>query len=212
MVSNARSPDALADPRRSADAPRSPLRRPRARRRPCRVELPAPASDAGPRIVCADDPVDTREPHCSRRSDGGRDSGHSTRWIWTGANSFRNGGRVPGGREGLRALTYPHEQRIEVFVRRDDTTESLHRVLAHEFGHVIDVELNSSGRSRSMGSSTTTRRVGRWWPGESAPDFATGAGDFAEAFAVLETGVRSQSSVAGQPTCRRPRRIGRTDR
>jgi hypothetical protein len=104
------------------------------------------------------------------------------------------------GREGLRALTYPHEQRIEVFVRRDDTTESLHRVLAHEFGHVIDVELNSSGDRDRWAAQRHLAESVVWWPGESAPDFATGAGDFAEAFAVFETGVRSQSSVAGQPT------------
>jgi len=104
------------------------------------------------------------------------------------------------GREGLRALTYPHEQRIEVFVRRDDTTETLHRVLAHEFGHVIDVELNSSADRDRWAAQRQLAESVAWWPGESAPDFATGAGDFAEAFAVLETGVHSQSSVAGQPS------------
>lgn len=104
-----------------------------------------------------------------------------------------------GPRNGLRALTYPAEHRIEIFVRDSDTAASLHRVLAHELGHVIDVELNSPDdrdrwlAQRGLAGSTT------WWPNESAPDFATGAGDFAEAFAVWETGVQTQSTLAGQP-------------
>ena len=104
-----------------------------------------------------------------------------------------------GPRAGLRALTYPAEHRIEIFVRDSDTTGSLHRVLAHELGHVIDVERNSPDdrdrwlEQRGLAASTN------WWPNESAPDFATGAGDFAEAFAVWETGVQTQSTLAGQP-------------
>ena len=104
-----------------------------------------------------------------------------------------------GPRNGLRALTYPAEHRIEIFVRDSDTPASLHRVLAHELGHVIDVELNSPDdrdrwlAQRGLSGSTT------WWPNESAPDFSTGAGDFAEAFAVWETGVTTQSRLAGQP-------------
>lgn len=104
-----------------------------------------------------------------------------------------------GAREGLRALTFPGDRRIEVFVRPDDTAESIHRVLAHEIGHLVDVEVNSDDdrdrwrRRRGLGDSVS------WWPDESKPDFATGAGDFAEAFAVWETGVTSHSTVAGQP-------------
>ncbi len=103
-------------------------------------------------------------------------------------------------RAGIRGLTYPREQRIELFVRSDDTAETLFRVFAHELGHVVDVELNtSSDRDRWR----TQRGIGSdvpWWPSAEAPDFQTGAGDFAEAFAVLETGITSRSSVASQPT------------
>lgn len=105
-----------------------------------------------------------------------------------------------GPRNGIRALTYPGERRIEIFVRSSDTAATLHRVFAHELGHVIDVERNSDddrGRwleQRGLAGST------RWWPNAEAPDFATGAGDFAEAFAVWETGVTTRSTLAGQPT------------
>ena len=87
-----------------------------------------------------------------------------------------------------------------MFVRDTDTASTLHRVLAHEIGHVIDVEWNSEDdrarwlEQRGLPGST------RWWPNAEAPDFATGAGDFAEAFAVLETGITTRSTLAGQPT------------
>jgi len=104
------------------------------------------------------------------------------------------------GRSGIRALTYPREQRIEVFIRASDTPQSLHRVIAHELGHLVDVELDSAEhRDRWIEQRGIDADV-PWWPGESAPDFATGAGDFAEAFAVWETGVQSQSTVGGQPS------------
>lgn len=105
-----------------------------------------------------------------------------------------------GPRTGIRALTYPAEKRIEIFVRVDDTASSIHRVFAHELGHVIDVEFNSEDdrkrwrEQRGLPSSTD------WWPSAEAPDFATGAGDFAEAFAVLEAGVTTRSTVGRQPT------------
>lgn len=102
-------------------------------------------------------------------------------------------------RDGLRALTFPRLRRVEVYVRDQDTASSLHRVIAHELGHVVDVELNSPAEradwvlERGLGDDVD------WWPSASAPDFATGAGDFAEAFAVWEAGTQSQSTVAGQP-------------
>lgn len=102
-------------------------------------------------------------------------------------------------REGLRALTYPAERRIEVFVRTSDTPATLHRVFAHELGHLIDVELNDDGDRARWFDVRGIAQETPWWPSASAPDFDTGAGDFAEAFAVWETGVSSRSTVGGQP-------------
>lgn len=104
-----------------------------------------------------------------------------------------------GARDGLRALTFPSERRIEVFVRAGDTPSSIHRVLAHEIGHLVDVEVNSEDDRNRWRSQRGIGDSVSWWPDESKPDFATGAGDFAEAFAVWETGVTSHSTVAGQP-------------
>lgn len=102
-------------------------------------------------------------------------------------------------REGIRALTYPAERRVEVFVRPSDTAATLHRVFAHELGHLIDVELNDDAdRARWLDARGIDQET-PWWPSASAPDFDTGAGDFAEAFAVWETGVSSRSTVGDQP-------------
>ena len=105
-----------------------------------------------------------------------------------------------GPREGLRALTYPSEKKIEIFVRADDTAETLHRVFAHELGHVFDVELNDDADRARWAAQRDLPASAPWWPSAAAPDFATGAGDFAEAFAVWETGVMTRSSIGDQPT------------
>ena len=104
-----------------------------------------------------------------------------------------------GAREGLRALTYPAERRIEIFIRPTDTADTLHRVFAHELGHVIDVEMNSDRDRDRWLDQRTIPRATPWWPIAESPDFATGAGDFAEAFAVWETGVSTRSTIGDQP-------------
>ena len=105
-----------------------------------------------------------------------------------------------GERAGIRGLTYPGEKRVEIFIRADDTAASIHRVLAHEVGHVIDVELNSNDDRRRWAEQRGLSDDAPWWPSAESPDFATGAGDFAEAFAVLEAGIQSRSTVGSQPT------------
>lgn len=107
-----------------------------------------------------------------------------------------------GERAGIRALTFPGEQRVVVYVRSDDTPDSLHRVFAHELGHVIDVERNSNSEREQWREQRGIAGNVPWWPSAEAPDFATGAGDFAETFAVLETGITTRSTVASQPTTR----------
>lgn len=114
--------------------------------------------------------------------------------------------RLPGwtivfgsSRAGLRGLTFPDSKRIEIYVRSTDTPESLARVLAHELGHAVDLQLNDvADRQRWMQARGI--EGARWWPDPSTADFDTGAGDFAEAFAVWQAGVATQSRLAGPPT------------
>jgi hypothetical protein len=102
-------------------------------------------------------------------------------------------------RPGLRGLTVVDDRRIEIFVRDTDTPQSLARVIAHELGHAVDVELNSpSDRDRWRAARGVGPKVS-WWPANGQSDFETLAGDFAEAMATLLTGAVSQSRVAPAP-------------
>lgn len=105
-----------------------------------------------------------------------------------------------GERSGIRALTYPHDRLVEIFVRDSDTPQTLHRVFAHELGHVVDVVLNNDADRQRWAEQRNLPEGTPWWPSAEAPDFHTGAGDFAEAFAVMESGVVSRSTVGSQPT------------
>jgi len=98
-------------------------------------------------------------------------------------------------RSGLRGLTYPDTKLIEIYVRPTDSPESLARVLAHELGHAVDVELNSSADRQRWRDARGIGPATQWWPDPSTSDFNTGAGDFAEVFAVWLTGVASLSRV-----------------
>ncbi len=115
--------------------------------------------------------------------------------------------RLPGwtitfgaGRSGVFGYTYVDEQRIEIFVRDDMSEGLLAHVVAHELGHAVDLSLNG-GDDRDAWASA--RGIGgvQWWPGSGVTDFATGAGDFAEAFAVWQVGPSNyRGRAAGAPT------------
>jgi hypothetical protein len=115
--------------------------------------------------------------------------------------------RLPGwelrfleGRRGVRGLTYSQQRLIEIFVRPGDSPAGLAHVVAHELGHAVDLTLLSPlerdlwRQGRGQGPGTV------WFP--SAPgqsDFATGAGDFAEAFAWLHGPGGQWSGELGPP-------------
>ena len=103
-------------------------------------------------------------------------------------------------REGLRGLTLPDSRRIEIYVRDADTPETLARVLAHELGHAVDVTRNDARDRQAWRTARGAAASVPWWPNDSAADFATLAGDFAEAFATWQTGAASESTAAGPLT------------
>ena len=101
------------------------------------------------------------------------------------------------GRDGVRALTFPRDRRIEVYVRETDTPEALVRVLAHELGHAVDVADNDADdRARWRAARGAGPEV-PWWPDGTTYDFDTLAGDFAEAYATWLVGSESVSRVGG---------------
>ncbi len=87
------------------------------------------------------------------------------------------------GESEIAGYTWSHEQRIQIFVRDNSTVDSLYRVLAHEFGHAVDVSLNSGDERRQWLTQRGQPNL-QWWPDSGKADFQTGAGDFAEVFAV----------------------------
>ncbi len=92
----------------------------------------------------------------------------------------------PRGRAS--GYTWSAEQRIEVFVKDSDTSARVARVLAHELGHAIDVTLNRPDDRREWLAERELGADTPWWPGSGLPDFESGAGDFAEVFAVTQVG------------------------
>ena len=99
----------------------------------------------------------------------------------------------------FRGLTYPYEKSIDMFVRDNDTPQSLAGILAHELAHAIDVEHFDDG-DRNDWRDARGIDDAPWWPEAFARDFETGAGDFAEAFAYWAVGDESSSELGANPT------------
>ncbi len=102
------------------------------------------------------------------------------------------------GAGNIAGYTWSQEQRIEVFVRPGATSADLARILAHELGHAVDVTKNS-GDERRAWLVLRNAESAPWWPGNGLADFATGAGDFAEAFAVWQVGADDYRGELGPP-------------
>ena len=104
-----------------------------------------------------------------------------------------------GHNDSFRGLTYPYDQSIEIFVRESDTPERLASIVAHELGHAMDVT-HMTAAERNQWLVARDISDSPWWADAFASDFQSGAGDFAEAFAVWAIGDSSSSEIAGQPT------------
>jgi hypothetical protein len=105
--------------------------------------------------------------------------------------------RFAPDRGSVRGLTFPRSFEIEIYLREGDTAATVARVLAHEVGHALDVTYNDDGdRARWRDARGIDQSV-PWWPDGTTFDFDTGSGDWAESFAVMQTGATNQSSVAG---------------
>ncbi len=101
------------------------------------------------------------------------------------------------GRSTVRGLTFPDSLRIEIYVRAEDTPADVARVMAHEFGHAVDLSLNNATDRAAWRSARGGAPEVPWWPSGSTYDFDTMAGDFAEGFASWQVGSSNRSNVAG---------------
>jgi hypothetical protein len=88
-------------------------------------------------------------------------------------------------RKGYLAITYRVERRIDVYVRMDRPAVGIAHDIAHELGHAIDVTyLNDETRAEFL-AIRNLKSATPWWACDGCTDLQTGAGDFAESFALL---------------------------
>ncbi len=87
------------------------------------------------------------------------------------------------GKRGLRGQTDRDARTITVYLAKNDTPHRVAHDIAHELGHAVDDRLLTPADRRSY-----LRLRGRpgtaWWPGGKRSDYESGAGDFAEVFAL----------------------------
>jgi hypothetical protein len=111
--------------------------------------------------------------------------------------------RVAGPVHGLRGQTDNATRTITLFVAPQDSPNLVAHDLAHEIGHAYDAtRLTAAQRTaylRARGVPGAT-----WLPGRTASDYRSGAGDFAEVFALCQAAspvYRSRLAPRPQDPC-----------
>ena len=106
--------------------------------------------------------------------------------------------RFDAGRAGTRAQVDTDAKEITVFLRRGDTPAIVAHDIAHEIGHAVDAErLDDAGRRTYLARRGVPGA--EWLPG-AASDYASGAGDFAEVFALCHAASADfRGTLAGRP-------------
>jgi hypothetical protein len=112
--------------------------------------------------------------------------------------------RVAGPLPGVRGRTDTAARTITLFVSPHDAPHRVAHDLGHEIGHAFDASRLSAAeraaylRARGVPSAD-------WWPGRRASDYRSGAGDFAEVFALCHAAspdYRSRLAARPQDPCR----------
>lgn len=104
------------------------------------------------------------------------------------------------GVSGLRARVLRVERRIEVYVRPGDSVRQVAFDIAHEVGHAIDFEEMTKPERAEWQQVRAIDAAVPWYGCSGCTDYATPAGDWAEAFAVWQVGGTSRSQLAPQPS------------
>jgi hypothetical protein len=125
--------------------------------------------------------------------------------------------RVTGPRPGVLAETDTGTRVITLHVGAAAVPHLVAHDLAHELGHAFD-ERRMTAASRAAYLRSRGAETARWWPPNAAADYGTGAGDFAEVFALCHAAspeFRSRlaprprdACAALPPAARGPIRLG----
>jgi hypothetical protein len=104
-----------------------------------------------------------------------------------------------GPRRGYRAMTFPDERRIEIYLRPGDSPRLVAYDIAHELGHAIDLTFNTRARRQKWMQVRGIDPSLAWFGCDACSDFKTPAGDFAETFAFLLLGPGHYASKLAPP-------------
>lgn len=100
----------------------------------------------------------------------------------------------------LLGLTDARTRTITLFVRPSQSDTSLRVTLAHEIGHALDAETGTDQQRARYLELRGLPADTPWYPCDGCSDVASGAGDWAEVFAVWLAGAGDfRSELAGPP-------------
>jgi hypothetical protein len=167
--------------------------------RPARAERSSP-HDVGDGLAtrCADDHGGSSGSTSPRHLEVGRRALERIGYPWEERLAGWTVTFLPG-RAGLLGGTWTYERRIEIYVRANQSVEDVAFTLAHELGHAVDVTHFGEDERRAWLAARGLDPDTRWWVESGATDFGSGAGDWAEAFAMHLLGGAGHSRLAGQP-------------
>ncbi len=122
--------------------------------------------------------------------------------------SFRWQEALPGWRirflpqrKGYLAITFREQRRIDVYVRIDRPVAGVAHDVAHELGHAIDVTYLNDERRAAVLDIRGLSPATNWWACNACTDLQTGAGDFAESFALIAAPrYKFYSELGTEPT------------
>jgi hypothetical protein len=160
-----------------------------------------PVGETAPPPVPAAQPVPAPRPPTETQPDPeqrGREALDALHYPWQDlgyAIRFRAGG---GG--SLLGVTDSRTRTITIFVRPGQSDLSLRATVAHELGHALDFVTGDDTQRRRYLELRGLPPDTTWFPCDRCSDYASGAGDWAEVFALWLVGPGDfRSELAGPP-------------
>lgn len=96
-------------------------------------------------------------------------------------------------------LADPQARVLTVYVREQQSTQSLRATIAHEIGHALDHVTGDDAQRARYREVRGLPAGSPWYPCGGCPDYASPAGDFAEVFTYAVAGPGDFRSRLGPP-------------